>query len=173
MVDTHETINCPACGKKMLKIFIKEYGINIDICKDGCGGIFFDNRELKYFDEQYEIMDATIKEIEAKEFPPVDGSAERICPACGAKMIKNSTKAEGTITIDECYSCGGKFLDHGELTQMRAEFVTEKQRSEDAVRYLYSKVGQELANDRSFTRRTSSWSRRKGLSGLIFALMDL
>lgn len=171
MVDTHETINCPACGKKMLKIFIKEYGINVDICKDGCGGIFFDNRELKYFDEQYEIVDATIKEIEAKEFPPVDESAERLCPACGAKMVKNNTSATGSIQIDECYTCGGKFLDHGELTRMRAEFATEQQRSEDAVKYLYSKIGQELAQDMSVTK--SNISYRRGMAGFISKLLGL
>ena len=153
MADTYQTINCPACGKKMKKIFVKESGFNIDICTDGCGGIFFDNKELKNFDEQHEILDETILEVESREFPPVDDDADRFCPACGAKMVKLGTKAQGSIRVDECYTCGGKFLDHGELTRMRAEFATEKQRREDAVKYLYSQIGEELAGDRSLTRK--------------------
>ena len=145
MVDTHETISCPACGKTMKKVFIPNLGINIDICTEGCGGIFFDNREFKQFDEQNESIDMITKELENKEFIPVDENQVRICPACGAKMVKNSTRAEGDVIVDDCYSCGGKFLDQGELEKIRKEFRTEKDRAGDAVRYLYSKVGKEIA----------------------------
>ncbi len=171
MADTYETINCPACGKKMLKIFVKECGINVDICKDGCGGIFFDNRELKYFDEQHELVDETIRQMEAQDYPPVDETVDRFCPTCGAKMVKNNTSATGSIQIDECYTCGAKFLEHGELTRMRAEFATEKQRSADAIKYLYSQIGQELAGDMSVTK--SNISYRRGMAGFISKLLGL
>ena len=52
MHDTLEQIECPACGKIMQKIPMSESGTMIDICLDGCGGIFFDGQELKHFDEQ-------------------------------------------------------------------------------------------------------------------------
>ena len=51
MVDNLEEIACPACGKKMHKVFMTEQNLNIDVCLDGCGGIYFDNREFKKFDE--------------------------------------------------------------------------------------------------------------------------
>ena len=47
MADSKEILTCPACGEKMEKIFIKRANCNIDICTNGCGGIFFDNREFK------------------------------------------------------------------------------------------------------------------------------
>ena len=50
-MDTIDIIKCPACGKEMEKVFIPSEGINIDICTDGCGGIFFDNREFDKFNE--------------------------------------------------------------------------------------------------------------------------
>ncbi len=53
-MDTLETIKCPACGKEMEKVFIPSEGINIDICTNGCGGIFFDNREFDKFNEGHE-----------------------------------------------------------------------------------------------------------------------
>ena len=64
MADTKEIINCPACGKPMVKIPVPAENINIDICLDGCGGIFFDNREFKKFDEQAENIDEIIKAIQ-------------------------------------------------------------------------------------------------------------
>ena len=54
MADNLEEIYCPACGKKMHKIFMDAQGVNLDVCLDGCGGIFFDNREFKKFDENAE-----------------------------------------------------------------------------------------------------------------------
>ena len=54
MADTLQKIKCPACGREMEKVFIPSEGINLDICTQGCGGIFFDNRELDKFDEKDE-----------------------------------------------------------------------------------------------------------------------
>ena len=146
MADTHETIKCPACGMNMKKIFIAEAGVNIDICLDGCGGIFFDNREFKSFDEPHESLDDIIKEAENRTYKvKIDENETRICPVCGAKMVKNPTSVKGEVIIDDCYTCGGKFLDHGELTKIRAEYATEKERSEAAVQaLLYSPEGAEL-----------------------------
>lgn len=146
MGDTYQTINCPACGHKMKKIFLADSGVNIDICAEGCGGIFLDNREFKLIDEQHEELDEIIQAMENNDFSvKVDENAVRICPACGAKMVKNATSDKGDIIIDDCYTCGGKFLDHGELTRIRAEYATEQERADAAVRaLLYSPEGAEL-----------------------------
>lgn len=154
MADTYKTINCPACGKEMKKIFLKDSGFNIDICDQGCGGIFLDNREFKALDEQHEILDDYILAVENNHFDvKVDEEAVRICPACGAKMVKNSTSVKGEVIIDECYTCGAKFLDHGELTKIREEYATEAERAEAAVRaLLYSPEGAELGISRASER---------------------
>ena len=146
MADVHNTINCPACGTEMRKIFISEVGINVDICLDGCGGIYFDNREFQHFDEPHEELDEIIQTAENSTFSAnVDENAVRICPVCGSNMVKNHTSVNGDVVIDDCYNCGGKFLDHGELTKIRAEFNTEKERSEAAIKaLLYSQEGAEI-----------------------------
>ena len=83
--------------------------------------------------------------IENKEFEQIDASSERLCPNCGSKMVKNSSSIHNEIKVDDCYSCGGKFLDRGELVKIRAEYDTVEQRDEDILRYVYKEVGQELA----------------------------
>jgi len=144
MADTHQLLKCPACQKDMTKVFIPREGVNIDICLDGCGGMWFDNRELSYVDEQDEKIDEILNVISNKTFAEVDQFNHRSCPACGARMVKNFSSVKKAIQIDECYSCGGKFLDKNELLKFRDEYATEADRSEDTIKLMYSTVGKEL-----------------------------
>lgn len=144
MADSLHELKCPACQAPMEKVFFAAQGFNIDICTNGCGGIFFDNREFKNFDEKHENMDEITNALKGKTFKKVDQSLPRVCPACGAKMVKNKTAMNGKIEIDECYSCGGKFLDFEELEAIRAEYETEDDRRDAVLQYMYSTVGGEL-----------------------------
>lgn len=126
MVDTTETIKCPACQKIMEKVFMSKAGVSLDICTNGCGGIYFDNREMKHFDKPEKDIDEIIKVVEGKKFIEVDDKLPRICPVCGHNMVKNYSSSSQEVLIDECYICGGKFLDHGELTKIRAQHNAEK-----------------------------------------------
>lgn len=144
MADNFKELRCPACQKVMTKVFVPSEGVNVDICLDGCGGIYFDNREFKYFDEQHENIDEIIAAIEGKEFAKVDESLPRTCPVCGARMAKNYASVKKEVQIDECYSCGGKFLDNGELQKIRAQYATEEERSADIMKEVYSTVGVEI-----------------------------
>lgn len=143
-MDTLDIIKCPACGKEMEKVFIPSEGIKIDICTDGCGGIFFDNREFDKFNEEHEDISLIEEKLKNRTFIQTNDNEERICPSCGGKMVKNTTSAAGSIKVDDCYICGGKFLDHKELNKIRNEFKNDKSRTDAAIQYLYKQVGQEL-----------------------------
>ncbi len=144
MADNLKPILCPACHNEMTKIFMPEQGVNLDVCLDGCGGIYFDNREFKMFDEEHESIDNIINAIDGKTFVPVEETKVRICPVCGAQMVKNYSSIQKEVQLDECYSCGGKFLDRGELTKFRQEYKTEAERSGDVIKAVYSTVGVEM-----------------------------
>lgn len=170
-MDTLEQIKCPACGKNMEKVFIPSEGINIDICTEGCGGIFFDNREFDKFNEEHEDVAIIEEKIKDKTFEPVDDNAVRICPACGGQMVKNTSAAKGNIKVDDCYICGGKFLDHGELFKIREEYKNDEERQNSAMEYLYSKVGKELSElDKETARRKAN--RNLGQK-LFYSIMDM
>lgn len=119
MSDNFQTIRCPACGNKMKKVFIPSAGVNVDICVDGCGGIYFDRKEIQHFQKGNDNSYNEIKkELSGKIFTPVNQNETRVCPVCAAKMVK--TKIQGlNVEIDTCYSCGGIFLDNGELELIR------------------------------------------------------
>jgi len=144
MADTFKTIKCPACQKEMVKIFIPSEGVNVDICLNGCGGIYFDNREFSYFDEQHENIEEILETIKDKFFEIVNENFPRSCPVCGAKMVKNFASPKKEVQIDECYKCGGKFLDNGELQKIRAEYKNQEERTDDVIKMIYNTVGTEL-----------------------------
>ena len=118
MSDNKQIINCPACGKEMVKVFDKDKEINIDICLNGCGGIFFDNRELEKFNNEHKCADEILNAIKNKEFAKVDETEKRTCPICNRPMVKMGAGIDG-VEIDVCNTCGAKFLDNGELEKIR------------------------------------------------------
>lgn len=146
MADTLKILNCPACGKPMEKVFIPTLGINLDICTDGCGGIYFDNREFDEFDEKNEDISIILEKLQGKTFKKVDETLKRHCPNCGNVMVKNYSSIKNKIQVDDCYNCGGKFLDNAELVKIREEYDSNEERDEDILRYVYKQVGQELAD---------------------------
>lgn len=153
MADTLKPIKCPACGNTMEKIFIPSAGINLDICTDGCGGIYFDNREFGMFDESNEDISKILEKVQGKKFAKVNEEMTRVCPNCGAKMVKNHSSINQAIEVDDCYSCGGKFLDNSELQKIRQEYQNNDERDEDILRYVYKEVGIELAEqDRRYAQ---------------------
>ncbi len=171
MADTQKILKCPACGKDMEKVFIPSQGINLDICTQGCGGIYFDNREFANFDEQDEDISAILEKIANKEFEKVDTTQDRICPNCGAKMVKNSTSIKKTIEVDDCYSCGGKFLDNEELIKIREEYENNEQRDADILKYVYSSVGKEMEEiDKNYAK---SITNRNMAQKLFYRIMGL
>lgn len=170
-MDTLEIIKCPACGKNMEKVYIPAEGINIDICTEGCGGIFFDNREFDKFNEEHEDISVIEAKLRGKEFELTDENAVRNCPVCGAQMVKNKSAAKGDVKVDDCYSCGGKFLDYGELFKIREEYKNDLDRGNAAMEYLYSKIGKELSDiDKEVATRKAN--RNLGQK-IFYSIMDM
>ena len=118
MADTQEILACPACGEEMRKVYMPDAGVNIDLCLNGCGGIFFDNREFEKFDEPEENINNLVEIIGNKIFKTVDDSEIRNCPICSTPMVKMGTGIIG-VEIDYCNNCATRFLDNGELLKIR------------------------------------------------------
>ena len=169
MTDTKDAINCPACDKVMTKIYIPEENINIDICLDGCGGIFLDNRELKKFDNPDSNIDKILEAVRDKEFEPVDEQEVRICPVCKVPMVKQGS-GKGDIKIDVCNTCGAKFLDNGELQAIREADADNSARIEALVENLYRENLKEILGKNAERSITSS-RRRMFFENLVKNMM--
>ena len=128
MTDNKNIINCPACGHIMDKVYIPSENIDVDICSDGCGGVFYDKgeiyligKDLKNLKDIREYLEKYYSEV---DFVHVDEDSLRICPICKIDMDK-SYVADGSVQIDSCQSCGGIFLDRGELEKIRDAVIKD------------------------------------------------
>lgn len=124
-------MNCPACGRALSAH--DTGGITVDVCRDGCGGIWFDAFELQRVDEAHESVDEGLLDVPYDPMVQVDHDARRNCPRCsGIVMMRHFFSVRRQIEVDSCPGCGGYFLDHGELEAIRTQFESESERREAA-----------------------------------------
>ena len=137
-------MNCPVCSKPMVE---KDFGdVRVDVCENGCRGIWFDWQELRRLDEDHEGVGRALEE--ALKSPRVnDADREPLkCPQCEAVMHAHKYSNAKEVNVDECYACGGFFLDSGELRVIRDNYMSEAER--DA--YVQKLVGSKpLVGDRA------------------------
>jgi Zn-finger nucleic acid-binding protein len=115
-----QTMKCPACDRPLEVTSVA--GVNLNVCQHGCGGIWFDNHELK------RILTASFSDnppmlvVQRDESTPVDYTRKRLCPRCpNQPMLRHYFSKKCAIEVDECPACGGLWLDYGELATIHAE----------------------------------------------------
>jgi Zn-finger nucleic acid-binding protein len=143
-------IICPICSKKMTKLELGK--TTIDVCLDGCGGIWFDNYEIRHFDNGSEDIGQILENIQPEEGTKYDPDAERLCPRCpNSVMIKTYYDFDETVLVDRCNICGGTLLDGGEIAKIRSLYFTaeEKKQDEDKKTIELSKKNGTYVEDRT------------------------
>lgn len=135
----------PACNHELTELTAG--AVTVDVCKGGCGGIWFDHKELKNVDEQHEDAGDLLMGIErASTRQEVDCKARRDCPHCeDTRMMRHFCSAKRQIEVDECPGCGGFRLDIGELASLRDEFPTDAARREAAEQIFDEAFGSNAA----------------------------
>ncbi len=128
-------MECPACNRNLKQVNV--VGVAVDICEDGCGGIWFDQTELEKFDERHEYDGGVLLDIHRDSNISIDMNKKRGCPKCrDVVMYKHFFSIKRKIEVDECYNCGGFWLDHGALSQIRKQFKTEGERDKATTKYI-------------------------------------
>lgn len=135
-------MKCPACNRYLKQV--NAVGVVVDICEGGCGGIWFDQSELDNFDEDHEYDGGVLFAINKDPNIIVDMNKKRYCPRCrDVVMYKHFFSFKREIEVDECHNCAGIWLDYGELSQIRKQFNTEKERAKATTKYLDQLVKKE------------------------------
>lgn len=148
---------CPVCGAELLPMTCED--LVLDVCRSGCGGVWFDNFELRQATE-------SIRSIEDNGLPrtttnhPVHAapSAKRPCPKCdGIRMLRRRFSTSCHIEIDVCPSCGGIWLDSGEFEQIQAslgqqETSTPRSDPDLEIAALMARLETEMEQSRHHTR---------------------
>lgn len=138
-------IDCPRCFAELEGEEIEVIGPNviIDRCR-ACGGIWLDKGELNRLLRNRQLSDYLTKEIGTQS------KSELVCPSCGGLM---DIEVADEIEIDVCLSCGGVWLDAGELDKLKnlpADFK-----------------GDELAKAEERWEEMTRKERRSALTGLL------
>lgn len=104
-------VDCPKCWIKMEQKKVKVVGpdIIIDECPK-CHGIYLDSGELKKLIKDKKLADYLTKDIGTQS------KSQLVCPRCGGLM---DLERADEIEVDVCLSCGGVWLDAGELSDLK------------------------------------------------------
>jgi Zn-finger nucleic acid-binding protein len=136
-------MKCPACNTAMEEVIVEN--ISVDVCKRGCGGLWFDKFELQKVDEPHESAGEILLQIRPEGHMAPDPSLRRTCPKCeGIVMMRHFFSAKKEVEVDECPGCGGYWLDYGELGRIRSQYSSEDERRKAAKDYFDNIFGEEL-----------------------------
>ena len=121
-------MKCPRTGSKLKQV--KVGGISIDISTE-CGGAFFDYREIESFDEKHEKRGEVLADHLTQFSGVLLNEADRInCPKCPEVVMRRRYYSpQRILEIDDCPSCGGIWLDAGELETLREIFLSDSERA--------------------------------------------
>ncbi len=137
-------MECPACGRGLVEHAVG--GLTVDVCRGGCGGVWFDQLELIKVDEPHEALGEELLDIERDPAVNVDIERRRSCPRCvGQIMMRHYFSIMRQVEVDECPRCAGFFLDAGELHAIREQFGSEAAKHGAAKAAFSDQFGEQLA----------------------------
>jgi Zn-finger nucleic acid-binding protein len=118
-------MKCPACKSTLHES--NAGGLAVDICDQGCGGIWFDSSELNRVNASGA---ATLNAIPQDPLSPEKHREARLCPRCPSQVLERKWFSElKQVEIDQCAQCGGTWLDSGEFTTVHQESKRAKMTS--------------------------------------------
>jgi len=140
-------MKCPACFNELCQMTVGQ--LTVDVCRGGCGGIWFDAFELPRVDEPQESAGEWLLNIELDPSLQINYTRKRSCPKCAdIKLKRHYFSAKRRVEVDLCPGCGGYWLDAGELERIRDEMgdtarqkevqaVNQTRVSASVLRYIY------------------------------------
>ncbi|WDP91162.1 MAG: zf-TFIIB domain-containing protein [Desulfobacter sp.] len=151
---------CPTCSGKLSSVIIEN--IELDVCKEGCGGIWFDRFELQKMDEPHEFTDENLIDLLSVESPAkFDQSHRYNCPKCkDVVMMRHFWSTKKAVEIDHCPKCAGYWLDEGELFRIRNEYGSEGERKQAAETYYSSLFDGDLMQMKQESREKAEQARK-------------
>lgn len=155
-------LNCPRTNTPLKEIIVD--GIKLDI-SEKCGGVWFDNYEIKKLDEAHETAGDKLADLlEAFIDDNVDFSQRIKCPKCpDSVLLRHFYSPKRSIQMDTCPTCAGIWLDPGELTHLRNLFSTEEEKNvyaQDFVDEVTAKVlGPELQKSKDELEKAKSFAK--------------
>ncbi|MDB6133708.1 MAG: hypothetical protein JWM59_1951 [Verrucomicrobiales bacterium] len=110
-------MKCPSCDHTLFEK--NAGGVLLDLCHGGCGGIWFDARELEGLNARGAASLHTVWRMDHQTRP---ADKVLLCPRCGDQALERKWFSEAkSVEIDQCPSCAGIWLDDGEFSKIAEE----------------------------------------------------
>jgi Zn-finger nucleic acid-binding protein len=120
--------------------------LHVDVCRGGCGGVWFDRAELARVDDQDEAAGEALLDVPRAPGVTVSRDGPRPCPKCpDVVMMRHFYSPKREVEIDECGGCGGVWLDAGELRTLRGQYASEEDRRAAAHTFFREAFGGPMA----------------------------
>ena len=119
---------CPRCDLPMRVFTVttdrEAWQIEIDVCADGCGGLWLEAHDFEADAKANLLLDAELLTLNrpARESASHEGPAH--CPECKALMHRYDWNNEG-IHLDSCPAGHGRWVDGGELEAVHRQWGVE------------------------------------------------
>jgi uncharacterized protein len=115
-------MNCPVCAQEMVQ---ENFGLLVEVCENGCKGIWFDHGELERLDQVGEGMGPALEAALRSPRRNTESRGRIQCPKCSIAMHTHKFSRDQGVNVDECYACGGFFLDSGDLKEIRDHYLSD------------------------------------------------
>ena len=127
-------MKCPACENELSAVTIGD--VEVDVCKGGCGGVWFDRQEIESLDEPHEFPGSGLFDIERGGNVRLK-TGPRKCPRCADEvLVRQFFDVNHQVEIDQCWECSGIWMDVGELGTIRSQYATMDERKAAVSQYV-------------------------------------
>ena len=139
-------MKCPRTGAKMKEVEIQQVKVDIS---EGCGGVWFDNFEFEKFDEAHESAGEKLIDMMASfSREGLDVSGRVSCPRCpDTVLMRHFESPLKKFQLDKCPSCGGIWMDAGELAKYRKLFPSQKDREKASQDFIEKEIMPKLQTE--------------------------
>jgi Zn-finger nucleic acid-binding protein len=156
-------LNCPRCELPMTSANVRTASglVLIDLCSTSCGGIWLDDTDMS---SGLDVTDDLQTMVVHPIYTP-DTSQRVSCPVCQETMERYRWNYTSPVSLDQCPTGHGTWVDHGEVQAME-EFEEREVLSPQKKVQLQARMGMERLQMEAEHRREVVRAPHPALSAL-------
>jgi len=123
-------MHCPACKNALTKIIITS--VQVLACEDGCGGLWFSQRQVKMLENLKPGLGMPLLKIKRADGIKAYRRVEHICPYCKTTLLFRHFYSKKLDTeVNQCAKCGGFWFDVAGFSKIQTMNGQQKQKAID------------------------------------------
>ncbi|NIP99280.1 MAG: hypothetical protein GWM98_01735, partial [Nitrospinaceae bacterium] len=117
-------MKCPSCENPLTSQ--STAGVKVMTCRRGCGGLWFDGREIQKLQERLPGAGAALLPVERPAGVYIFRDIQHPCPRCVSTLLyRHCFSKTFQYEVDQCARCGGFWVDPGTLPEIASETSPE------------------------------------------------